>query len=396
MLTKIKKLAIVASHPIQYWAPVYRELAASKFIEIKVFYVAENGATEYYDSEFDKYVKWDRPLTDGYPYLFLKPGFLLNKFSFFSVDSSKLVTQLRQYSPDYIFINGYGQRIAWRALKYGKSTGAKLIYISDSNNVEVKHGWKSPIKSLVVRYFFSTIRHFLVVSPRNEAYLMRYGADPKKFHFAPLPTDIKWLKKRGDQLGQAELENIKKQLQIPLGHKILLFIGKLIPRKRPQDAIEMLRSLNSDKASLLVIGSGNMESELKDLSARLGLEVRVKFLGFVNQTELPIYCKLADIFLFPSSKEPYGLVASEVLPFGLPIVAASNIGAVGASIKDGENAFLYPCGDISALTEQVSKLIYNKELSFQMAEASKNLAEKFDSSVLANKIIDVVTENAEA
>ena len=391
----MKKLAVVASHPIQYWAPVYRELALSNRIEIKVFYVAENGATEYYDSEFDNYVKWDRPLIDGYPYHFLKPGFLLEKFSFFSVDSLELFAQLKEFSPDFILINGYGQRIAWRALKYAKSTGAKLIYISDSNNVEVKYSWKNFIKSLALRYFFSNIRHFLVVSPRNETYLLRYGADPKKFRYAPLPTDIKWLKKQVNQFNQAQLKKVRKQLQIPQDHQILLFIGKLIPRKRPQDAIKMLGLLNTDKVSLLVIGSGNIDSELKGLTSRLGLEQQVKFLGFVNQAGLPIYFKLADMFVFPSSKEPYGLVASEVLPFGLPIVAANNIGAVGASIKEGENALLYSCGDVNGLTEQVSKLLDNKELRSQMAEASKALAEQFDSSVLAKRIIEVMTESDE-
>ena len=146
---------------------------------------------------------------------------------------------------------------------------------------------------------------------------------------------------------------------------------------------------------MLVIGSGNIDSELKGLTSRLGLEQQVKFLGFVNQAGLPIYFKLADMFVFPSSKEPYGLVASEVLPFGLPIVAANNIGAVGASIKEGENALLYYCGDVNGLTEQVSKLLDNKELRSQMAEASKALAEQFDSSVLAKRIIEVMTESDE-
>ena len=391
----MKKLAVVASHPIQYWAPVYRELALSSRIEIKVFYVAENGATEYYDSEFDTYVKWDRPLTEGYPYEVLQPGNLLEKFSFFAVDSLELIARLREYSPDCILINGYGQRIAWRTLKYAKATGSKLFYISDSNGAEIKLGFKHVVKLMFLRYFFSCISHFLVVSPRNEAYLLRYGAGRKKFRYAPLPTDIKWLKKQADQLSQAQLNTVRKGLKIPLDHKIILFVGKLIPRKRPQDIIEMLGAINNEKVSLLMIGSGSIGSDLKVLSARLELEERVKFLGFVNQAELPVYMKLSDIFVFPSSNEPYGLVSSEVLPFGLPIVAANKIGAVGASIREGENALLYSCGDVQGLTTQVSKILDSQELNSRMVEASKVLADNFDSSVLANKIVEVATESSE-
>jgi len=65
------KLAVVISHPIQYWVPVYRALAELSNIDIKVFYVAENGAYEYYDTEFAQTIKWDIPLTEGYDYEFL-------------------------------------------------------------------------------------------------------------------------------------------------------------------------------------------------------------------------------------------------------------------------------------------------------------------------------------
>jgi glycosyltransferase involved in cell wall biosynthesis len=140
------------------------------------------------------------------------------------------------------------------------------------------------------------------------------------------------------------------------------------------------------KVSLIIIGSGSELARLRERCKQLDIGDRVSLIGFKNQTELAAYFELADLFIFPSSREPYGAVAAEILPFGLPIIAARDIGAVGSAIVDQRNALLYNSGDVLALKDCMTKLIDDPELRSSMASESKKVAVLQDKSVMAKDI----------
>ncbi len=382
------KLAIVASHPIQYWAPVYRSLMRQPSLQIKVFYVAENGAEEYFDREFNCLVKWDRPLTEGYPSEFLRPGFTLDDFGFFSVDANNVKQALTNFQPDFLLINGYGHRVNWRSV-FARVANMKVMYISDSNSKDIRAPWKKTIKKILLSRFFKRVDYFLTTSPSNTEYLIEHNADARKFVAAPLPTDIEWLKKQQQKITNEQIVKLRKKLNISDDHKIVLYAGKLVAHKRPEDVIRLIYELKNEKVSAILVGSGEQQASLRELTAELGLLSRVVFAGFVNQSGLPNYFCLADVLVFPSSKEPYGLITSEVLPFGLPILAADNIGAVGASIREGVNALLYPCGNIDRLSSHAHSVLSDKELFQRLSNGSREIAENFDVSVLVDIIVSI-------
>jgi len=376
------KLAVVASHPVQYWVPVYRKLAESNKIDIQVFYVAENGAYEYFDAQFNQVIKWDIPLTQGYEHVFLKPGLVLEDYGFFTVDAANINDQLNLFAPDFIWLNGYAQRINWRVLK-AFSGRAHLMFTSDSNLQDSRHWWRSHLKSWVVRYFFRRIDSFLSCSPKNTEYLLHYGAPSNAIVHSVFPVDTQRLLDQQQKITPERSAELRRKLQLTDEDSVLLFAGKLIPHKRPEDMIYLVAGL------LLMVGNGEMLDELKRLAADLGVEKCVRFAGFVNQSNIGEYFALGDLFVFPSSKEPFGVIASEVLPFGLPIIAAQTIGAVGASIIEGENALLYPCGDIASLLSATESLLTDKGIYQRFSGASVAMATEFDTTVLADDILDL-------
>ena len=380
------KLAVVASHPIQYWASAYRRLEQLKGVELMVFYAAENGAREYFDCEFNQYVKWDVPLTEGYSYHFLRPGHIIDRFSFWSVDAPVIKDRLEEFAPDYILVNGYGQLLSWRAMRFAKRAGARLIYISDSNFLQEQRGWKQTIKKYVLGYFFARVDFFLVTSPRNQQYLNFYGADSDKFLLAPLPTDIEWFAEQVLKVDEDDLDQLRHRHRIDKQQHVLLYVGKLISHKRPDDLVDALAQIKTRNVVTIIVGNGPLLKGLRKKVMQMGLESKVRFTGFVNQSSLAKYFVLGDIFVFPSEREPYGLIASEVLSAGLPIVAADNIGAVGAAIQPEVNALLYPSGDTNSLAGCIDQLLTNPQLLQDLSAGSKAIS--CDNGV--SRLVEVV------
>ena len=382
------RLAIVISHVIQHFAPVYKKIAESGDIDLKVFFVAENGASSYQDQDFGTSLKWDVTLTSGYPHEFVEPGNIIEKFGFFSVDSKKLVSAVERFSPDFIWLNGYATRANWRIL-FGPASNVKYIYGSDSNPVDSRSRLVRLIKSPIVKYFLKRSHYFLSISPANREYLQSYGVSASAITDSKYPVDIERLKLQRDVLDFKQIEKLRAKFQIPLGAKVILFAGKLIAHKRPQDALLALLEPELQDLHSIIVGSGERLRSLEKQAKSLNIQNRVHFAGFVNQSELAKYFELADILLFPSAKEPYGAIAAETLPFGLPIVATDVIGAIGESIMPDVNALLYPVADIAHLGHQLRRLIKDDELRKKFSANSVELADEHDKSVMARDIIDI-------
>ena len=122
-----KRLAVVISHPIQHFAPVFARLATSAEIDLKVFYCCDWGVREYVDPGFGKRIAWDIPLLDGYESEFLPILRRPRSISFFEVDNPQVAERLADFAPDAIWIHGYGLRTSWRALRWARKNSSVLV-----------------------------------------------------------------------------------------------------------------------------------------------------------------------------------------------------------------------------------------------------------------------------
>lgn len=384
-----KSIAIVVSHPIQHWTPVYKHLADSDNVRLKVFFVAENGAYDYFDAQFNRTVKWDVPLVEGYDHKFLIPGNVIDDYGFRTVDFSEINSELEEFSPDLVWINGYAALINWRIV-FNRIRNYKIVFTSDSNLDDKRSSFTKLVKHVVVSWFFKRCDFFLSCGPRNREYLEHYGVRSSDIVDSNYPINNAYFNSQRIKIAPDQIDVLKDSLGIASDHKVLLFSGKLIEHKRAQDAIEAMTFLKDLKVSLLVMGSGSQESRLRDKVQSLGLDNRVKFLGFVNQGELVQYFLLSDLLVFPSSKEPFGAIASEVLQFGLPIVASKNIGAVGASIIPGKNSLIYECGDVEQLAQRIRDIVLDDNLYEELSAGSVSLAADVDCSLVSQRLVSIL------
>jgi glycosyltransferase involved in cell wall biosynthesis len=119
-----------------------------------------------------------------------------------------------------------------------------------------------------------------------------------------------------------------------------------------------------------MIGSGEMEGDLRALALNLGIE-NVRFVGFVNQSKMPEMYAACDVFVLPSKDEPWGLAINEAMCAGLPIAVSREVGCVPDLIHEGRNGFTFSGGDIAGIARALRPLLSDEGLRRRMADASR-------------------------
>lgn len=171
------------------------------------------------------------------------------------------------------------------------------------------------------------------------------------------------------------------------GEKLIFFIGRLVREKGVQVLLEALPAIREQVpgARLVVAGRGPYEQELYHLTSRLGLEGAVHFTGYIDeQTRNQLYAG-ADVAVFPSLYEPFGLVALEAMATGAPVVVG-NCGGFMETVEHGVNGLRAECSQADDLSRQVCRILLNPEYGRQLSRrALTDIREKFSWEAVARK-----------
>ncbi|WP_455140486.1 glycosyltransferase family 4 protein [Stomatobaculum longum] len=122
------------------------------------------------------------------------------------------------------------------------------------------------------------------------------------------------------QRESAESGGLREELGILPGQRVLLTAGEMIPRKNQALLLEVLRRLNHPTLTLIILGHGKLQDELKAKARVLGVEAQVIFPGY--RTDVFRFYGIADLFLFPSLQEGLPVAVMEAMAAGLPVVAS--------------------------------------------------------------------------
>ncbi|MBN2586153.1 MAG: glycosyltransferase family 4 protein [Candidatus Fermentibacteraceae bacterium] len=174
-----------------------------------------------------------------------------------------------------------------------------------------------------------------------------------------------------------------------------LYVGRLKKYKGIQmiiTALGLLRQTGTD-CSLVVLGSGDYEGELRKLTARLGLEGSVSFEGFVAQERKLHWLRRAWAAVFPSEKEGWGLTVIEANACGTPVIASDSDG-LRDSVRNGETGILVPHGDLEALASEMGKLSADPARRSLLGNNGIKWAGSFDWDITAERMLRVMEETA--
>lgn len=307
------------------------------------------------DKQFGVNVDWDVPLLEGYKYVFLKnyswkPAV---SGSFFGLVNFGIVSYLIKRKPDCIVVHGWGYFSSILLLVSAKLLGIKVMLRAESPiRSEIN---KSKLNFLIKRSILDLCSGFLYIGKENKAFYNFFGRSESDLFFAPYSVDNKRFLEAKSKFLNIE-DNIKLKFKIPDDHKVILCCGKLIEKKRPFDVLKSLKKIDGHKVSVVYVGTGVLEKELKGYVNIKNL-CNVHFAGFVNQSSLFKYYMSADIFVLPSTfGETWGLVVNEAMLHSLPVIVSNHVGCMPDLVQEGVNGFSYDCGDIDQLAEKINHL----------------------------------------
>ena len=367
------RVLFIATHPVQYSAPSFREMAKHPRLDIQVAYCSLRGAEPGVDKDFGVEVKWDVPLLDGYPWTQLpnrarRPS--LDRF--FGLVNTGLWRMIRKGHYDAVVIyTGYRFATYWIALAAAKFSGTPIFFGTDASTLAPRSGnnWKANVKKWLWPIYFRMADQVLVPSTAARELLQSIGIPPGRISMTPYSVDNSWWRAQAALVDRAE---VRKQWGVPASAVVILFCAKLQPWKRPHDLLRAFAKANNRNSFLIYAGDGPLLQELKSEAAQLSVEDRVRFLGFVNQSQLPSIYKSSDLFVLPSDYEPFGVVVNESMLCGCAVVVSDRVGA-GHDLVRPENGFVYSCGDVDALAALLAQLTTNPAKVKQMGEASERI-----------------------
>jgi len=371
------RLAIVVSHPIQYFTPWYRELAQVPDLVLKVFFCCDWGAKCYFDPQFKTEIRWDIPLLEGYDHEFLTIARRPERLGFWRVDNPSVGLALDRFQPDVVKILGYAHRTNWRVGRWARQNHRPLMLYSDSNSQIVRPLWKRFVKHLIVGKFYKAyVDGAFFVGENNRRYHANYGVPSQRLFRGVLPVEAQRLLESVPHCGVARSE-LRSRFGIPANAFVVMFCGKYQPHKRPLDLVMAVHRLVAEGLPIwcLLVGDGPERNNISVFCQREKL-LNVVLTGFVNQSEIGPFYAASDVLVMPSSLDAYPLAVSEACVFGLPIVISDRVGCAGIneSAQPESNAIVYSCGDIKALAAAIERLWRDSKLYRAMVAASSKIA----------------------
>jgi len=385
----ISRLLIIDSHPVQYRVPVYRELArllAETGRELKVIYGSDSSVRGAMDEGFGQNVAWDEPMLDGYGAEFLPEAQSCKPGGFSAIYGRGIETRIRELKPAAILLNGINYRLFARAILAARRLGIPLWLRSETQDVAFpRAAWKAAVRHVIYRVAYAQFAHFFPIGEANAAHYRHHGVADARMTFARYCVVDRFSGSSDERVARGVAK--RRELGVPPDVRLVMFCGKLIPKKNPGVLLEALECLSLGERlryAVLFVGAGEQEPELRKRAEALS-GVRVIFAGFVNQAAIGDLYLASDALALPSRQmgETWGLVANEALMAGKPVILSRHAGSsldfeglVGVRVIDPT-----PTNVAEALKWLVSapngELVRNQMTDYTVMAASTSIATQF-------------------
>ncbi|MBD2744344.1 glycosyltransferase family 4 protein [Coleofasciculus sp. FACHB-1120] len=300
----------------------------------------------------------------------------------FMVASPKIVNELLKFKPHVVFASAFSM---WTvlALLFKPLGGWKVVIIYDGSSPNTNFE-DSKLRTFSRRLMVKFTDAFIANSNDGKKYLHKViGADKRKIftktYLVPEPQALR------EQLEAA------KPSELNLKRPVFLFVGQVISRKGIKallEACSLLQSQGYSDYSLLIIGDGAQREELEAFVKDNNLTELFTWTGWVDYGQLGAYFQNADVFIFPTFEDVWGMVVLEAMVFGKPILCSKGAGAYEMVIE-GENGYLFDPQNPEEIAEGMVRFIDNPNLVASMGQKSKQLIDQHTPEAAAKSMAEV-------
>jgi glycosyltransferase involved in cell wall biosynthesis len=374
-------VGLLATHPIQYYAPWYRALARE--IDLEVFFSHRQTPAEQGEAGYGVAFDWDVPVLEGYRSHFLenvarRPG--VNRF--WGCNTPALPAMIRERRFDAFIVHGWATASFWQAMIACWRTRTPLLVRGDSRLATARAWWWRVLKEPLFRAFIPRFDACLVVGRAAREYLVHYGADPARCFDAPHAVDNQFFASTSDRLRPGR-PGLRWTFGLSPGAIVFLMAGRLVDGKEPAVFVEAVAraARGCPQVAGLIVGDGPLRSDVEALSARLGAPVQ--FAGFLNQRGICDAYAASDVLVLPSKSETWGLVVNEAMACGLPAVVSDGVGCAPDLVEPGVTGEIFAVGDVDGLARHISRLAADAPYRATLGENARRHIAAFDVAAAA-------------
>jgi glycosyltransferase involved in cell wall biosynthesis len=229
---------------------------------------------------------------------------------------------------------------------------------------------RHPAKDTIKRFLFAHVDAIETPGVDGKEFAVRWGASEERIFLATHTVDIPHF-----QTGASAARPLRARLRKELGLSgtTFIYVGRLWWGKGIiylLHAFERVQRQSIEEVSLLLLGDGEEENKLRQACSERGIR-NVVLAGFKQKPDLPRYYALADVFVFPTLGDPYGLVVDEAMACSLPIISTSAAGEIRDRIEEGLNGYIVPPEDSVALAECMMRFVNKPALCKKMGMISE-------------------------
>lgn len=372
------RVAIVTEIIAPYRLPVFNSLARNVSVNPHIIFLSKTDPSlrqwRIYSDEiqfsFDVLPNWRRRVG--------KYNFLLN----WGLDHL-----LETILPDTVICGGYNYFASWQAARWCKNRRIPFVLWSESTAWDERREHE-PVEFLK-RRFLRKCRAFVVPGHSAFQYLASFGVPERMIVTAPNAVDNGLFAQRA-LLARSNAAQYRARYELP--QRFFLYCGRLTKSKGVVDALNAYASLAPDlrsEISLVFAGSGDARDDLQR-RARSIFPGRVQFAGFVHREDLPAFYALADMLIFPTHSDPWGLVVNEAMACGVPIIATSVAGCAADLVENGQNGFVVEAGAVDQISAAMDLLARNSEMRKRFSLHSQKRISRYSPAACAQGLAAAV------
>ena len=350
-----RRLGVLLTHPVQYFTPLFRQLATEPGLDLTVYY-AHRPTAEEQGAGFGVAFEWDVDLIGGYDARFLR-NVSANPSAggYAGYDTPEIAEIVRRERFDAFLVMGWHAKSYWQAMRAGWGNRTPMLVRGDSQLGPGRPSIRAWARMLTHRQFVPRFAACLAVGIRSEEYFRFYGA--RRIVRSPHFVDNERFE-RGAR--DTDVAAIRGRWGVPADALVVAFVGKLMPVKRPLDLLEAVAASGRRDVHVVFVGEGELRESCRGAASRLG--VPTTFAGFHNQSELPAAYAAMDALALPSGSETWGLVVNEAMACGRPALVSTAVGCAPDLVREGETGFTFDAGNVASFASRVSALASDRAL----------------------------------
>lgn len=355
-----KTIALVTNEPAPYRIPALNRMAAASDMRLHVIFCCEREPNRAWDlppMHFDRTFLRERITTFNERYIH---------------NNMDVIPVLRRLAPDVVITSGFNPTHLY-AFGYARAKRMAHVAMTDGTLESEQH--LSALHRSVRRFVYARSGAFIAASHGGRKLFQSYGVPDSSCFQACLCVE------NADYLPAHEQETRRFDL---------IFCGRIEAVKNPLFMLDVARQVARNlgrKISILLVGSGSLEQQVRTAAARCADLLDVTFHGFAMQHELPALYRSARLFMFPTQWDPWGVVANEACAAGLPVLVSPHAGVAGELIVDGDNGYICDL-DPGLWAQRATMLLSDAQLYRQFSRRSRALVSRFNFDAASAGILD--------